>query len=72
MQRVDKRTILHLMKFDKCKSNEQIIEVLTTALQYARMNEVYDIDINMKSDAGAFHCSGSTARSQPTPPKAPA
>lgn len=63
---MENRSKLHLFKFDRCKSSPQIMETLTTALQYARMNEVSRISVDMLSDAGSFHCSGESS-SPPQP-----
>ena len=48
---------LSLLKTSKPKSREEIIEVLTVALEYARNNNVHRITISMDSDRGLFYCS---------------
>jgi len=53
-----KKAKLCMIKTTPPKSNEQIMEVLTTAIEYAKQNVVSDINVEMMSDAGSFHCSG--------------
>jgi len=53
------RAKLYLFKFDKCKSNDQIMETIQTALQFARENEVNYIEISMKYDRGDWYANGS-------------
>lgn len=52
---------LCMIKREPSKSNEQIIDALLTALQYARENEVLEIAVTMVCEKGMFHYSGDTS-----------
>lgn len=55
---VNKRAKLYLFKFDKCKSEDRIIETLQAALRFARYNKVSTIDINMNYEKGVISMIG--------------
>jgi len=58
MDDVKKRAKLYLFKFDKCASQEQIMETIQAAMQFARTNDVNYIEISMKYDGGSWYANG--------------
>lgn len=58
MSKEKKRAKLYLFKFDKCKSEDRIIETLQAALQFARHNKVSAVDVNMSYENGVISMIG--------------